>query len=180
MEVRTPRSAWLLLAPTALGHPRHGACRCEVWASCVATVVFFAIVPDFSMCTSLAYSWREEAQAPLIAPLEGAQRVSTLGHPWHRNTCESACVAVRCGRVQWLKSYFFAFVSMRTSLACVWKDEACAPLSAPPEAHNSSQSVAFEVIVEESLSIRLQTSLSRMSVQRFLSFMPQADSMPVG
>merc|ERR1719336_1729077 len=86
------------------------------------------------MCTSLAYSWREEAQAPLTAPLEGAQRVSTLGHPWHRNTCESARVAVQCGRVEWLKSYFFAFVSMRTSLACVWKDEACAPWSAPPEA----------------------------------------------
>merc|ERR1712117_457238 len=45
----------------------------------------FAFVPDFSMRTSLACVWEEEeARAPLIAPLEGAQHVSkgaALGHP---------------------------------------------------------------------------------------------------
>lgn len=82
---------------------------CGAGELCGQSSSFFAIVPDFSMRTRLAYAWKEKAQAPLIAPLEGAQRVSTwaaLGHPWHRYTCESARVAVRCGRVERLKSYF--------------------------------------------------------------------------
>merc|ERR1739844_832953 len=80
----------------------------------------FAFVPAFPMRTSLAYVWKEEARAPLIAPLEGAQHVSkcaALGHPWHRNMCASARVAVRCGQVYSQSSIFFAFVpdfSMRT------------------------------------------------------------------
>jgi len=98
-----------------------------------------SIVPDFSMRTSLAYVWKEEAWAPLIAPLEGAQHVSkcaALGHPWYCNMGAPARVAVRCGASCTANVVVFAFVlnfSMRTSLACVWKDEAQAPLIAPLE-----------------------------------------------
>jgi len=62
----------------------------------------------------------------LTVPLAGAQRVSkcaALGHPWHRNMCESAHVAVRCGRVVSLSLAFVPDLSIRTSLAYVWKEE---------------------------------------------------------
>jgi len=55
-------------SPMVLQHGRTGA-------SCTAKVVF-AFVLNFSMRTSLACVWKDEAQAPLIAPLEGAQLVS--------------------------------------------------------------------------------------------------------
>merc|ERR1711860_373082 len=85
-----------------------------------------ALVPDFSMRTSLAYVWKEEARAPLIAPLGGTQRVkvcSTRSPMAWQHVLIGAC---RCA--VWSsctgKQQFFALLpdfSMRTSPACVWK-----------------------------------------------------------
>jgi len=68
-----------------------------MWASCTAKVVFFAFVPGFSMRTSRAYVWKGKVGNPHLVWLFLGQ--AALGHPWQRNTRESARVAVRCGRV---------------------------------------------------------------------------------
>merc|ERR1719220_1663424 len=94
MEVGNPRLGLVAPSPTGTRSPRVG----ERYGQSSS----FAFVPDFSMRTSPACVWKEEARAPWMASFEGAQRVSkcaALGHPFHRNMCESARVAVRCGRV---------------------------------------------------------------------------------